>query len=196
MKMMGVMDFSWRWRALCYTIKRGGERAKRSVPYRGRQSLRIGKIDRLQNGSKDAYLTSNYLLIIFCFYFFYCFLQKKSLSSLLLSNTCWNFSDIKIISIQSFFFSCINAFKNIIVFCCFEIPIFLFCISINLNDDHLYRNLILITCYLQNISLTFNKIEINITNKVIKMFFFSIDIFENIDKRNIIILTSIQEPKN
>lgn len=45
------------------------EREKRIVPYLGRQSLRRCKIDWLENISKDAYLTSNYLLIIFSFYF-------------------------------------------------------------------------------------------------------------------------------
>ena len=45
MKMMGVMDFSWRWRALCYTIIR----EKPGVPYLGQWSLRKHQIALFEN---------------------------------------------------------------------------------------------------------------------------------------------------
>lgn len=47
--------------SLCYQERR----EKRIVPYLGRQSLRRCKIDWFENVSKKAYLTSNYLLIVF-----------------------------------------------------------------------------------------------------------------------------------
>jgi hypothetical protein len=63
-----------------YYQERGIE--KRSMPYLGRQSLRICKIDRFENDYKDAYLMSNYLSNRFYFYFF-AFYKYQSITAMI-----------------------------------------------------------------------------------------------------------------